>query len=89
MSLDLGSIFQNVARESSQGRPNDGPNIIEFIESRWGLNKSGRVKLYPAQRVILKVFYSLKTPCSVDFFTCVTRVLKQQAREHEKLLASL
>jgi len=37
----------------------------------------------------LKVFYSLKTPCIVDFFTCVTRVLKQQAREHEQLLASL
>lgn len=37
----------------------------------------------------LKVFYSLKTPCIIDFFTCVTRVLKQQAREHEQLLASL
>ena len=37
----------------------------------------------------LKVFYKLKTPCIIDFFTCVTRVLKQQAREHEKLLASL
>jgi len=37
----------------------------------------------------LKVFYSLKTPCIIDFFTCVTRVLKQQARENEQLLASL
>jgi len=37
----------------------------------------------------LKVFYCLKTPCIVDFFACVTRVLKQQAREHEQLLASL
>ena len=37
----------------------------------------------------LKVFYSLKTPCIIDFFTCVTRVLKQQAKEHEQLLASM
>lgn len=37
----------------------------------------------------LKVFYKLKTPCIIGFFTCVTRVLKQQAREHEKLLASM
>ena len=37
----------------------------------------------------LKVFYKLKTPCIVDFFTCVTRVLKQQAKEHEQLLASM
>jgi len=37
----------------------------------------------------LKVFYRLKTPCIVDFFTCVTRVLKKQAKEHEQLMASL
>jgi ArsR family transcriptional regulator len=37
----------------------------------------------------LKVFYSLKTPCITDFFSCVTRVLKQQAKENERLLASL
>jgi len=37
----------------------------------------------------LKVFYHLKTPCIVDFFTCVTRVLKEQAKEHEQLMASL
>ena len=37
----------------------------------------------------LKVFYSLKTPCITDFFSCVTRVLKEQAKENERLLASL
>jgi ArsR family transcriptional regulator len=37
----------------------------------------------------LKVFYDLRTPCICDFLSCATRVLKQQAREHEKLLANL
>jgi len=37
----------------------------------------------------LKVFYSLRTPCVLKFLACVTQVIKDQAREHEKLLASL
>ena len=37
----------------------------------------------------LKVFYKLRTPCIVDFLACVTKVLKQQARENERLLAAL
>ena len=37
----------------------------------------------------LKVFYSLRTPCVVDFLGCAIRVLKHQAQEHEKLLATL
>ncbi len=37
----------------------------------------------------LKVFYKLKTPCIADFFTCVTKVLKQQAKESRKLLEVL
>ena len=37
----------------------------------------------------LKVIYKLKTPCILDFFSCITGVLKQQARENEKLLKSL
>ncbi len=37
----------------------------------------------------LKVFYALKTPCMVDFLGCVCRVLKQQAKDNEKLLAAL
>jgi len=34
----------------------------------------------------LKVIYELKTPCILEFFSCVTGVLKQQAKENEKLL---
>ncbi len=37
----------------------------------------------------LKVFYWLRTPCVVEFLGCAIRVLKQQAKEHERLLAAL
>ena len=37
----------------------------------------------------LKVIYALKTPCILDFFACVTGVLKQQAKDNQKLLAAL
>jgi len=34
----------------------------------------------------LKVIYSLKCPCILEFFSCIGRVLKQQAKENERLL---
>jgi len=37
----------------------------------------------------LKVFYNLRTPCIAEFLSCVTRVVKQQAKDSEKLLAAL
>ena len=37
----------------------------------------------------LKVIYSLKCTCIVDFFSCVSSVLKQQARENNKLIQAL
>jgi ArsR family transcriptional regulator len=37
----------------------------------------------------LKVIYRLKTPCILDFFSCVSRVLKQQAKDNERLLKAL
>ena len=37
----------------------------------------------------LKVIYRLKTPCILDFFSCVTGVLKRQAKDNERLLAAL
>jgi len=40
-------------------------------------------------KVGLKVIYKIKTPCILDFFSCVTACLKQQARENENLLKSL
>jgi DNA-binding transcriptional ArsR family regulator len=37
----------------------------------------------------LKVIYKLKTPCILDFFSCVSRVLKQQVKDDKHLLAAL
>ena len=37
----------------------------------------------------LKVIYRLKTPCILDFFSCVSGVLRQQAKDSERLLAEL
>ncbi|HUS71590.1 MAG TPA: metalloregulator ArsR/SmtB family transcription factor [Sedimentisphaerales bacterium] len=37
----------------------------------------------------LKVIYKLRAPCILDFFSCVTACLKQQAKDNEKLLAAL
>lgn len=41
------------------------------------------------RKVGLKVIYRLKCPCILDFFTCMSGVLKEQARESKKLLAVL
>jgi len=37
----------------------------------------------------LKVFYTLRTPCVAEFLSCAVRVLRQQAKESKRLLASL
>ena len=37
----------------------------------------------------LKVIYSLKCTCIVDFFSCISSVLNQQAKENEHLLRAL
>jgi len=37
----------------------------------------------------LKVIYGLRCPCILDFFSCITAVLKQQAKENEKLLKAI
>lgn len=36
----------------------------------------------------LKVIYDLRTPCILNFFSCVTTCLKQQTEENHKLLKS-
>ncbi len=37
----------------------------------------------------LKVMYRLKCPCVFDFLGCVSKLLKEQVKENEKLLSSL
>jgi len=56
--LQLGDIVQGVIRADS-GKTLKGPDIIKFIESRWGLNRSGDVEPFPVQRVILKTYYGI------------------------------
>lgn len=37
----------------------------------------------------LKVIYALKTPCILDFFSCITGVLRQQAKDSTALLRAM
>jgi ArsR family transcriptional regulator len=37
----------------------------------------------------LKVIYKLRTPCILDFFSCITDVLRKQAKENEELLKTI
>ncbi len=37
----------------------------------------------------LKVIYRLKCSCILDFFTCISGVLKEQAKENKNLLSAL
>ncbi len=37
----------------------------------------------------LNVLYKLKCPCILDFFTCITGILKNEAKENNKLLEAL
>jgi len=37
----------------------------------------------------LKVIYRLKTPCVLDFFSCVNGILRRQVKDNERLLKVL
>jgi len=37
----------------------------------------------------LKVIYKLRTPCILEFLSCTGRLLKDQARDNDKLLKAL
>ena len=37
----------------------------------------------------LRALYRLKTPCALRFFNCATRVIREQARERNAILAKL
>jgi hypothetical protein len=52
--MDLGHIALNVGQQRS-GTTKKVADIIEFVESRWGLN----TPLFPVQRVILKATYGI------------------------------
>jgi len=69
-------------------------DIAEFVGSERS-NVSRHLSVMAGAGVLeyrkegLKVIYKLKTPCILDFFSCITGVLKQQVKDSEKLLAAL
>ena len=76
----------------------DGEQCVCDIAERVGSERSNvsrhlsvmvRAGVLECRKEGLKVIYKLKTPCILDFFSCVTAVIKQQAKESEKLLKSM
>jgi ArsR family transcriptional regulator len=41
------------------------------------------------RKVGLKVIYKLKCPCILDFFTCISGILKNEAKENSRLLTAM
>jgi len=59
----LGDIALDVGRNASVQTQPQPANIIEFVESKWGLN----LKLFPVQRVILKAHYGIALDDTIKF----------------------
>lgn len=53
--MNLADIAASVGRRSADEEPDDGVDIITFIEAPWGLG----LRLYPVQRIILKAHYGM------------------------------
>jgi ArsR family transcriptional regulator len=69
-------------------------NIAEYVGSERSnisrhLSVMVKAGLLDWRKEGLKVIYKLKCTCIIDFFSCVTRVLKQQAKDNQKLLKVL
>ena len=69
-------------------------DIAEFIGSERSnvsrhLSVMTKAGLLDWRKEGLKVIYKLKCACIIDFFGCVIRVLKEQAKENQKLLTAL
>lgn len=66
-------------------------DIAEFIGSERSniskhLSMMANAGILEYHKEGLKVIYKLKCPCVLDFLSCVTDVLKQQAKENRKML---
>lgn len=69
-------------------------DIAEYVDSERSnvsrhLSVMVKAGLLEYRKEGLKVIYGLKFACIAGFFSCVGRVLKEQAKEHEKLLKVL
>jgi ArsR family transcriptional regulator len=76
----------------------DGPRCVCDIAQAVGSERSNvsrhlsvmvNAGLLEYHKEGLKVIYRLKCPCILDFLSCVTGVLKQQAKDNKKLLEVL
>ena len=76
----------------------DGPQCVCDIADQLGSERSNvsrhlsvmtNAGVLESRKEGLKVIYTLKTPCILDFFSCVSGVLKQQAKENQRLLKAL
>lgn len=62
--MGLASLVQSVGKVFSTNNQGQAlANIIEFVESKWGLG----VKLFPVQRIILKAYYGIPLDDKVQF----------------------
>ena len=59
--MGFADIVLGVGRTArASGSGTQVANIIEFVESPWGLNVEGNLFLFPVQRIILKAHYGLE-----------------------------
>ena len=69
-------------------------DIAEYIGSERSnvsrhLSVMTRAGLLEYRKEGLKVFYKLRTPCILDFFSCATACLRQHAQDNKILLKAL
>ena len=69
-------------------------DIAEYVDSERS-NVSRHLSVMVAAGILgsrkegLKVIYTLKTPCILKFFECITEVLRQQIEDDEELLKAM
>jgi ArsR family transcriptional regulator len=75
-----------------------GPQCVCDIADHLGSERSNvsrhlsvltNVGVIESRKEGLKVIYTLKTPCILEFFSCVTGVLRQQAKDSAALLRAM
>jgi DNA-binding transcriptional ArsR family regulator len=76
----------------------DGPQCVCDIAKHVGSERSNVSRhlsvmtsagILECHKTGLKVNYRLKCPCIVDFFSCISGVLKEQAKDSSRLLTVL
>ncbi len=76
----------------------DGPRCVCDIAEHIGAERSNvsrHLSVMVSAGVLeyrkegLKVIYKLKCPCILDFFECISGVVRNEAKEHRRLLAAI